>query len=220
MFNGFDTNIAHERNKAVAFLFTIGAKALVMEEHAKQNVDSAMEEEAVIKHEIDREERIRDIRRESLDRLQVYKISRSGKIRMLYIKFYFNHHRSGIISWKSMWKFKKLFVLDKTLQITFVDSEKIYAGAERKPASSSPKTGIGTGLQAAAMQDDSSAEIRQPRADESNLKSVTFLKFENRSRYLIIGFGDLEEMHALLEIISERLPSAQVPQQLVYHSKG
>jgi hypothetical protein len=171
----FDTNIAYEKNKAVAFLFTIGAKALVLQEQRTviQDALNGLDEEAALKVEIDREERIRCIRRDALSRIQVHKISRSGKLRMLYIKFHIDSYRDGLFTWKSLWRYKKVFVLDKSLEV--------------------------------ARAEDVTFSTTQKK------DSIVFLRFRNSTRHLTIGFSSKEEMLALLEVLSELLPSAKLP---------
>ena len=41
--------------------------------------------------------------------------------------------------------------------------------------------------------------------------SIVFLRFRNSTRHLTIGFSSKEEMLALLEVLSELLPSAKLP---------
>lgn len=107
------------RKQAIAYLFTTGAKALVLMEQ-KSNAAGFIgaNVEAEVKKEIINEEKIRSIKRKLLEHhaIEVNKFSRYGKLRTVFLKVKHDSHHDLFI-YKSKNNMKKVFTIDKTTTI-------------------------------------------------------------------------------------------------------
>jgi hypothetical protein len=124
------------KTKAVAFLMTVGAKALILAEQQVQiyleagpvinrEAINGLKEEAELKLEIQQEERIRSFRRKLSEKLHIYKIGRNGQRRGISVKIRHDKVHNTALVWKSQLGGKKHFELHKSLKIDCLQREKI-----------------------------------------------------------------------------------------------
>lgn len=188
------------RSKAIAFLFTIGAKALVIASQQssvyKIEAINGINDEAKIKHEMDIEERIRYIKRQILDKesIAVHKLSRTGHTRLIHLKLNNDRTNGSSMSWKSGY-IKKKFFFDKEFTVVSLDQQSLDVMLH-------------------------SVEYRNHFCERLNgsTHALPFIRFENQTRQVNIRFGTYVEMIAFLQCIdccqsTVRLFSTEVPQQ-------
>jgi len=171
------------RSKAIAFLFTIGAKALVIASQQcsiyKIEAINGINDEAKIKHDMDIEERIRYIKRQIFDResITVHKLSRTGHTRVIHLKLNNDKSVGSSMSWKSGY-IKKKFFFDKDLSIVSLDTQPLDVMVH-------------------------SVEYRNHFCERLNgsTHSLPFIRFENQNRQVNIQFGTYVEMIAFLQCV-------------------
>lgn len=188
------------RSKAIAFLFTIGAKALVIASQQssvyKIEAINGINDEAKIKHEMDIEERIRYIKRQILDKesITVHKLSRTGHTRLIHLKLNNDKTIGSSMSWKSGY-IKKKFFFDKEFTVVSLDQQSLDVMLH-------------------------SVEYRNHFCERLNGSPhiLPYIRFENQTRQVNIRFGTYVEMIAFLQCVDSsqsivRLFSTEVPQQ-------
>ena len=105
------------QRQAIAYLFTAGAKALVVTEQKANNSTAfvGVNEEAELKKEIINEERVKLIKRKLCENnpIVVYKYSRNDQQRTISMKIKYDSHGHMFFSWKSKSNIKKHFVFGR-----------------------------------------------------------------------------------------------------------
>ncbi|KAJ1435237.1 hypothetical protein B484DRAFT_446173 [Ochromonadaceae sp. CCMP2298] len=183
---GIKAHYASARSQALAFLFTTGAKALVIAEQNSNNEDAFIgaNEEAELKQEMVNEERVKCVRRQLIENnaIPVYKHSANGRLRIIRLKV--KHDSKQLrLSWRSHLNLKKQFLFDLTttcLQINPTESQKSES----------------------SRGDHLSVSSQGSLSHSSDQLFLPFLQFRNASRKLDVRFCSLHEMEACLELLS------------------
>ena len=181
-----EAHYASAQKQAIAFLFTTGAKALVIAEQKSFSEDAFIgaNAEAVLKQEIVNEERVKLIKRKLAEGnpIAVFKNSRNGKLRCIHLKVKHDLKHHAFFSWKSKNNIKKHFLLDRQTTVEPLTEKPIDSVLSFYPNSNS-----GTNYN------------HQPNAADH--ASLPFLRFRNSDRVLDIRFSSVHEMEACLELI-------------------
>lgn len=113
------------RLQAIAFLFTVGAKALVLEEQKSHQLPEydGVHEEAEMRYKIVTQERIRTIKRKLLEKesIKLIKCGRNGKYRTIEVILEHDKKDETAIVWLSKYNYVKRFFLDKHTQIQLLE---------------------------------------------------------------------------------------------------
>ena len=132
------------KKQAISYLFTTGAKALVITEQKSFQADAFVgaNMEAELKKEIINDEKVRFIKRRLAENnsIQVYKYSRSGKLRTIHMKIKHDSQVHTFFSWKSKNNIKKHFVFGKyatvePLMTKQEESVSTYYSSDKSPSS-------------------------------------------------------------------------------------
>lgn len=186
------------KSVAIAFLFAIGAKALVITEQkfSKADVFIGVNKEAEIRQELIYDERVRSIKKRLLQHssTKVYKYSRKGRLKIVDITIRYEKSKGGYISWNSKFNTVKTFKLDSSSTISALND---------KPLDSFLK-GNHNGI-----------DIK--KFSENNSILLPFLRLKNKSRNLDIRFQNLYEMEAFIQIIQIFQPNLTAS---IIHSKA
>lgn len=178
------------KKQAIAYLFTTGAKALVIMEQKSFHADAFVgaNAEAELKKEIVNDEKVRLIKRKLAENhsIQVYKYSRSGKLRTIYLKIKHDTHMHPFFSWKSKNNIKKHFVFGK------------YATVE--PLMTKPEETV-TAYYSSEKSPSNTHVVQQPITLDHHNMTLPFLRFRNSDRLLDIRFNFIYEMEACLEVL-------------------
>ena len=113
-----------KKSQALAFLMTVGAKALVLAEVGSGSVSSIQEsfdEEEAIKRKMIAEESLRQFQTSFCDKpgIAAMKVGRNGKSRCVELRFKDKDKEYQIV-WKSTLKFQKSFKLDDQSKVEMV----------------------------------------------------------------------------------------------------
>lgn len=180
---------AHYENakkQAIAYLFTTGAKALVIADQKADNsgIDAFVgaNEEAEVKKEIINEEKVKLVKRKLSEHnaIPVYKYSRSGKLRTVQLKVKHDTHMHIFFSWKSKNNIKKHFVFTKYSTVEPLTPQQM-AG----PPTASNNAVINEAFFSSAFDQ----------------LALPFIRFKNQDRLLDIRFSTHHDMEACLEIL-------------------
>lgn len=178
------------KKQAIAYLFTTGAKALVIMEQKSFHADAFVgaNTEAELKKEIVNDEKVRLIKRKLAENhsIQVYKYSRSGKLRTIYLKIKHDTHMHPFFSWKSKNNIKKHFAFGK------------YATVE--PLMTKPEETV-TAYYSSEKSPSNAHIVQQPVAIDHHNMTLPFLRFRNSDRLLDLRFNFIHEMEACLEVL-------------------
>lgn len=170
----------------MAYLFTTGAKAIVIAEQKASLADAFIgaNEEAELKKEIINEERIRLIKRRLHDNhsLTVYKYARNEQMRPVAIKVKRDAHGRSFFSWKSKNNVKKHFVFGKQTTV-----EPLVASITESLAVHYSNAKTATQY---SYHSTSTEQVKLP-----------YLRFKNSDRVLDIRFQNVYEMEATLELL-------------------
>jgi hypothetical protein len=113
------------RRQASAFLLTIGAKALVLEDQKLHELSTydGIHEEAEMRYRIVNQERIRSIKRKLLEKesIRILKCSRNGKYRMIDVIVEHSKKNETCIVWISKYNYIKKFYIDKNTHISLLE---------------------------------------------------------------------------------------------------
>lgn len=179
------------KSQAIAYLFTVGAKALAIEsQNAISHADAVtgINIEAEIKQEMDIEEKIRLHKRKINERiaLPVHKLSRGGQLRVVFIKIHTDKVIGSTLKWKSKFNHKKHMTLDQSVIISSMGNQPIDS-----------------------VMDVSS--YRKYTESEKNLfnDNLPLIRFEHTKRQLTIRFQVYEEMLAFLQCVESVQPNIQ-----------
>jgi hypothetical protein len=195
---GVVLHYASARSQALAFLFTTGAKALVIAEQKSNNggyrVSDAFigaNEEAELKQEMVNSERVKSVRRQLIENnaIAVYKHSSSGRLRIIRLKV--KHESKLTLSWRSHLNFKKYFVFDLSTTV-----QPLTPLTPHLPTNTSKAKSPSTRLDHLASD-----------TEHGSCLSLPFLQFRNATRSLDVRFITLHEMEACLELLSISPPA-------------
>jgi hypothetical protein len=174
------------RSQALAYLFTTGAKAIVIAEQKAFMSDAFVgaNEEAELKKEIINEERIRIIKRRLHDNhsITVYKYSRTEQLRPVALKVKRDSHGHLFFSWKSKNNVKKHFVFGRHTTVEPI---------------------ITTTTESLAVHYSNAKTATQYSYHSTSTEQVKlpYLRFRNRDRILDIRFQTVYDMEATLELL-------------------
>lgn len=179
------------RSQAIAFLFTVGAKALaITAQNSLSHADtvSGLIDEAEIKQEMNIEERIRIYKRNILERkpLAVLKNSRNGCLREAYLKVKTRKHAGSIIKWKSKYGAKQHIHVDGSLVISCLGNESLES----------------------LMEVTSYTRYTEVEKTQYN-SELPMIRFEHTKRQLSVRFRSYEEMLAFLQCVESMHPGVQ-----------
>lgn len=179
-----------KRNQAIAFLFTVGAKALVLaEHHCQHDTYRGLDEEAEAKQEMVHEEKVRSMKKKFLEKfgVSVCKISRSGTLRKVNIRLrQYNTARGNFLIWRSKLKLRKFFKLDRTLSVQTLHITE-GSNSHHEPAPLLITNG--------------------PNASKEKYNHVPLLRFQNGKRRLDIQFNSIYEVEACVQIVQQCQPA-------------
>jgi hypothetical protein len=175
------------KQQAIAYLFTAGAKALVISEQKSYQAEDAFvgaNEEAELKKEIINEERVKLIKRKLSENnpLQVYKYSRNEQLRSISLKVKHDAHGRTFFSWKSKNNIKKHFTFGRH---TTVEPVVTHATESLSTYYANAKTATQYNYHAV-----STVHVKLP-----------YLRFRNSERVLDLRFQTVYEMEATLELL-------------------
>lgn len=176
------------RKQAIAYLFTTGAKALVITEQKSTASDAFIgaNMEAELKKEIINDEKVRLIKRRLAENysIQVFKYSRTGKQRPISMKVKHDSHTHMFFSWKSKNNIKKHFVFGKLATVEPLVTKPVESVTSYYANDKTPST----------------QHCMQPPAALEQM-TLPFLRFRNSDRMLDIRFNSIYEMEACLEML-------------------
>ena len=118
-----------KRSLALAYLVTIGSKAIVLMEandgehsNPHNSVQKSFDDEAAIKRKMVHHEQVRQFQRAVTEKPGVLalKRGRNGEIRQIYLRLKEDKHGTSVV-WKSWLGGKKSFLLDDALMVEFVN---------------------------------------------------------------------------------------------------
>lgn len=174
------------KKQAIAYLFTTGAKAIVIAEQKASMVDAFVgaNEEAELKKEMIHEERVKFIKRRLQENaaVVVYKYSRNEQLRTINLKVKRDAQGHMFFSWKSKNNIKKHFLLGKHTTV-----EPVITNATESLATyyANAKTATQYNYHSTATE-----QVKLP-----------YLRFKNSDRILDIRFQTVYEMEATLEVL-------------------
>lgn len=174
------------KKQAIAYLFTTGAKALVItDQKADDDTVEAFvgaNEEAEVKKEMVHEEKVKLVKRKLSEHntIPVYKYSRNGKLRTIHLKVKHDSHMHIFFSWKSKNNIKKHFVFTKHSTVEPLTPQQMVA-----PPSAHEQAIVNEAFFSSAFDQ----------------MALPFLRFKNPDRLLDIRFTTHHEMEACLEIL-------------------
>ena len=195
------SHYSEPKQKAIAFLFTIGAKALVLAEDDFNDSNCGLNEEANLKKDILYDENVRIIKRNIVEKkeIEVQKLSKKGVCRKMFLKIRKNKQHNGVLIWKSSFKHTKRFILDSKLSVQLMNSKFEYSSLfPIEPALTNSESKMDPGsITAKDLIHEFCNQIL------ANSKSVVLptIRFQNSVRYIDIQFKNLQEMEACLQII-------------------
>lgn len=192
-FNSKSIQAHYESSKklAIAFLFTAGAKALVISEQKflQSGAFIGTNIEAEMRQEIVNEEKVRVIKRKLSEKnaIQVYKNGRNGKLRSIRIKV--KHDSSSIcFVWRSKNNLKKYFIFDKQTTV--------------QPLTNAPADSL-----IECYSKFKSSISYSYLSSSFDQQTLPFLRFQNSDRVLDIRFNNIHEMEACLELVQLYSPT-------------
>lgn len=185
-----ESHYRRSKNQAIAFLFTIGAKALVLAEQTGFQRESfrGCNEEAELKKEIINEELIRQVKRKFSEKegVLVNKRSRKGETRpiLLRIKTDIDKKVSTFV-WRSKYKRRKTFVVDKEKGVRAVkpaelDGRLRGSSNHTRPLPPSP--------------------IKHVNKFGFDPCALPYVRFQNKDRHLDLQFRQIQDLEACMEI--------------------
>ena len=197
------SHYSERKQKAIAFLFTIGAKALVLAENDFNDSNCGLNEEANLKKDILYDENVRIIKRNIAEKkeIEVQKLSKKGVCRKMFLKIRKNKQHNGVLIWKSSFKHTKRFILDSKLSVQLMNSKFEYSSlfpTEHNPASTNSDSKLDHG--SITAKDLIHEFCNQILVNSKNVVMPT-IRFQNSVRYIDIQFQTLQEMEACLQII-------------------
>lgn len=192
------------KEQAVAFLMTVGAKALVLEEQKVSSVidHDNINNEAELRKRIVTDERIRSIRRRILGRstLCVFKRGRNEKVRSIDIIFHHDRQKGAYISWRSKLNYSKKFEVSASTIVSriAVDEIRYHGTLSASALSMSPRAN----RRREFFQEEEEASVMRKRA--VSFQSVSFLRLKNQLRSLDLSFRSPLEMEAFLLVLQKQ----------------
>mmetsp|Transcript_3962 Transcript_3962/g.5494 ORF Transcript_3962/g.5494 Transcript_3962/m.5494 type:complete len:226 (+) Transcript_3962:75-752(+) len=192
------------KKRALAFLFTIGAKALVLAENDFNNSNCGLNEEAELKKGIINDENVRNIKRNiaKSKEIEVQKVSKRGIRRTLFLKIRQSNQCQGVLVWKSAaLKHTKKFILDNTLNIQVLNSKFEYSSLFPSEIEPTASTSLGRGYGESKI--DSQFDLLHDFCNNIvlNDNKLPMIRFQNSVRSMDIQFKTLQEVEACLQII-------------------
>ena len=198
------SHYSESKQKAIAFLFTIGAKALVLAENDFNDSNCGLNEEAELKKDILHDENVRMIKRNIVEKkeIEVQKLSKKGISRKMFLKIRKNKQHTGVLTWKSSLKQTKRFILDNKLSVQLTNTSKFeYSSLFPKDHDEvSPNSEIKVDPGSLTAKDLIHEFCNQIIVNSKGVVMPT-IRFQNSVRYIDIQFKTLQEMEACLQII-------------------
>ena len=225
--NERDHHYHNARSLALIYLFTIGAKALVLGDtkQGREVTLQGLDDEYIAKRDILREEQLQLFRKRVCDKpgITVWKQGRNSDLRIVQIRIKLVEGRCNIV-WKSKFKRKKYFDLTSLLEARPLVSEEFLVSFQSSSlVSSPPPLSIGglheeegeAGAASASASFSSSNSSQKNISSSSSLASspsfssikvkeqlaVPYLRLRNGSRCLDIRFSSFHESEACLQHI-------------------
>ena len=174
------------KEQAIAYLFTTGAKALVVtgQKACQSDASIGANEEAELRKEIINEERVKLIKRKLSENnpIVVYKASKNEHLRTINLKIKRDAHGQTFFSWKCRNNIKKHFFFNKntTVEPVITAQSVSLAAYYANPKSTTQYN----------FQSTSTEPMQLP-----------YLHFKNNDRVLDIRFQTVYEMEACLELL-------------------
>lgn len=199
------------RSQAAAFLFTIGTKALVLEEQkATSAIDhDGINDEAEIRARMVNEERMRSIRRRIMSKiaLSVLKRGRDEKIRTVDIVL---HHdkKSTYLSWRSKLNYSKRFEIPSgtiVSKLVIADQQLTYRAAASTGEPSLHKGHSKRGSTSFEVVDINKTEFNIKHKIKEQYPSASFLRLTNAARSLDLSFQSPLELEAFLFVLQKQV---------------
>lgn len=192
------------KKRALAFLFTIGAKALVLAENDFNNSNCGLNEEAELKKGILNDENIRNIKRNisKSKEIEVQKVSKRGIRRTLFLKIRQSNQCQGVLIWKSAaLKHTKRFLLDNTLSVQVLYSKFEYSSLFQSEIESAELASLGRDYGESKV--DAHLDLLHDFCNHIvlNDNKLPMIRFQNSVRSMDIQFKTLQEVEACLQVI-------------------
>jgi hypothetical protein len=190
------------RSQAVAFLFTIGTKALILEEQkcSVPLVYGGINDEAEIRAKMVNEERVRSIRRRIMSKvaLSVLKKGRDEKLRTVDIILHQDMKKGTHVSWRSKLNYSKRFEIPHG---TIVSKLAIVDMNLKQATKGTPKRGS-TRFE---VVDINKSEFQIKHKIKERYPSASFLRLTNASRSLDLSFQSPLELEAFVIILQQQV---------------
>jgi hypothetical protein len=186
------------RKQAYAYLMTVGAKALVLEEQKSQGkliiYKNGINEEAEMRKKMIEQEKVRSVKRKLFEQEGLYLIKYSRKKKLRLIKIVIQHSQDNITNllWFSTYRYIKRFLVDTNIRITllpsfsavfstqccYIDCNATTKNSQILPLSLTPTDAINT-----------------------NIKDIIGVQLKNRTRTIDCYFFNVVELEAFLLVL-------------------
>jgi hypothetical protein len=195
------------RSQAAAFLFTVGSKALVLEEQKASTVidHEGINDEAEIRARMVNEERIRSIRRKIMSKiaLSVLKRGRDEKVRTVDIVLHHDKNKSTYLTWRSKLNYSKRFEIPSgtiVSKLAIADLHGSHPNSKQLGQGSSKR-----GSTTFEVVDINSTEFNVKHKIKEKFPSASFLRLTNAARSLDLSFQSPLELDAFLFILQKKV---------------
>ena len=197
----------------------VGTKALILEETNENNevveverdsnsIKNGMNDEAQIKVNMIKDEKIKKFVDAITQGIVVNKYSRIGKLRKITLKYFFNEANQERLEWKSTFGFSKIFSLEKLLMISTICS----ASLSKTTSSSNIAAIVPVGRKSvggtyhAAVSRDSITTFSQVGVEQVIDKdNIPFIRLVNSKRSMDIQFSSAEETDLMVHWMNKIL---------------
>ncbi len=196
----------------------IGIKALILAETNESNevvterdsdsLKNGMNDEAQIKLNMIKDEKIKKFIDAISQGIVVNKCSRIGKTRKITVKYFYNEANQERLEWKSTFGFTKTFSLDKLLMISTICG----ASSSKTNSSTHAATIVPTGRRSvggtyhAAVSRDSITTFSQVGVEQVIDKdNIPFIRLMNNNRSMDIQFSSAEETDLMVHWMNKIL---------------
>lgn len=193
----------NRRQQALAFLLTIGSKALVIENQKQMDYQSTiifqgLNDEAELKMKMINQEKIRQLKIKIMEKvsLRVWKRGRNNKLRLIDIIVQPEGKKGTFIEWKSKLNYIKRFRIDNITHIVPISSSNADSSSYPAKRKSNGKIDVD------CSNVDDEPNIENP-ANNNFLKAPNFIRMRNPSRHLDLSFLTIEESEAFMNVINK-----------------
>lgn len=188
------------RKQAYAYLMTVGAKALVLEEQKSQEklnkCRSGINEEAEMRKKMIEQEKVRSVKRKLFEREGLYFIKYSRKKKLRLVKIVIEHSQDNIthLLWFSSYRYIKRFLVESNIRISLLPSFSTVFSAQ--------SCGY-TECSSSSTKNNQILPLSLSPRDTINtsIKDIIGIQLKNRIRTIDCYFFNVIELEAFLLVL-------------------